>query len=104
MRNLLILISLLVATSVFGDNVTITPPTDGGTMLQGEVYLPDLQCGAGEVLTLNGNKISCTAVAGTAGPQGPKGDVGHKAHKAPKVRRVCKALRVTKGLRGRGWK
>ena len=76
MRNLLIPLSLLVAIGAFGDNVTITPPTDGGTLLQGEVYLPDLQCGASEVLTLNGNKISCTAVAGAAGPQGPKGEVG----------------------------
>lgn len=76
MRNLLIPLSLLVAIGAFGDNVTITPPTDGGTMLQGEVYLPDLQCGASDVLTLNGNKISCTAVTGAAGPQGPKGEVG----------------------------
>jgi microcystin-dependent protein len=76
MRNLLIPLSLLVAIGAFGDNVTITPPTDGGTLLQGEVYLPDLQCGASEMLTLNGNKISCTAVAGTAGPEGPKGEVG----------------------------
>jgi microcystin-dependent protein len=76
MRNLLIPLSLLVAIGAFGDNVTITPPTDGGTLLQGEVYLPDLQCGASEVLTLNGNKISCTAVAGAAGPQGQKGEVG----------------------------
>lgn len=28
------------------------------------------------MLTLNGNKISCTAVAGAAGPQGQKGEVG----------------------------
>lgn len=79
MRNLLIPLSLLVATSAFGGNVTITPPTDGGTMLKGDVYLTDLACGANEVLTLNGNKISCTAVEGTTGPQGlqgPQGEVG----------------------------
>ena len=35
MKRLLIPLSLLFAASAFGDNVTITPPTDGGTMLKG---------------------------------------------------------------------
>jgi hypothetical protein len=35
MRNLLIPLSLLVAIGAFGDNVTITPPTDGGNHVAG---------------------------------------------------------------------
>ena len=100
MRNLLIPLSLLVATSVFSDNVTITPPTDGGTMLQGEVYLPDLQCGASEVLTLNGNAISCTAVAGTAGPQGPKGEVGPQGPQGPQGPKGAQGLQGAQGDQG----
>ena len=102
MRNLLIPLSLLVATSVFSDNVTITPPTDGGTMLQGEVYLPDLQCGASEVLTLNGNAISCTAVAGTAGPQGPKGEVGPQGPQGPKGAQGLQGAQGDQGPTGSG--
>ena len=86
MRNLLIPSLLLVATGALGDNVTITPPTDGGTMLQGEVYLTDLQCDGDEVLTLSGNQVSCTRILGTIGsigPQGPQGEVGPQGAQGP---------------------
>ena len=86
MRNLLIPLSLLVATIAFGDNVTITPPSDGGTMLQGDVYLTDLQCDGDEVLTLNGNQVGCTRILGTVGPigpQGPQGEVGPQGAQGP---------------------
>ena len=56
MKRLLIPISFLLAASAFGDNVTITPPADGGTMLKGDVYLTDLQCDGDEVLTLTAIK------------------------------------------------
>ena len=102
MRNLLILISLLVATSVFGDNVTITPPSDGGTMLQGDVYLSDLQCGANEVLTLNGNKISCTAVEGTTGPQGPQGLQGEVGPQGPQGAQGIQGAQGEQGPQGSG--
>ena len=86
MRNLLIPLSLLVATGALGDNVTITPPSDGGTMLQGDVYLTDLQCDGDEVLTLNGNQVGCTRILGTVGPigpQGPQGEVGPQGAQGP---------------------
>ena len=86
MRNLLIPLSLLFATSAFGDNVTITPPSDGGTMLKGDVYLTDLQCDGDEVLTLNGNQVGCTRILGTVGPigpQGPQGEVGPQGARGP---------------------
>ena len=86
MRNLLIPLSLLVATSALGDNVTITPPSDGGTMLKGDVYLTDLQCDGDEVLTLNGNQVGCTRILGTVGPvgpQGPQGEVGPQGARGP---------------------
>ena len=86
MRNLLIPLSLLVATTAFGDNVTITPPSDGGTMLKGDVYLTDLQCDGDEVLTLNGNQVGCTRILGTVGPigpQGPQGEVGPQGVQGP---------------------
>ena len=104
MRNLLIPLSLLVATGAFGDNVTITPPTDGGTMLQGEVYLSDLQCGANEVLTLNGNKISCTAVEGTTGPQGPQGLQGEVGPTGPAGAQGIQGAQGEPGPQGTGLK
>ena len=75
MRNLLIPLSLLVATTAFGDNVTITPPSDGGTMLKGDVYLSDLQCDGDEVLTLNApSRLHAHFGDGRLiGPQGPQG-------------------------------
>ena len=69
------------------DNVTITPPSDGGTMLKGDVYLTDLQCDGDEVLTLNGNQVGCTRILGTVGPigpQGPQGEVGPQGAQGPK--------------------
>ena len=104
MRNLLIPLSLLVAIGAFGDNVTITPPTDGGTMLQGEVYLPDLQCAASEVLTLSGNKISCTAVEGTTGPQGPQGPQGEVGPQGPRGAQGIQGAQGEQGLQGSGLK
>lgn len=87
MRHLLILLSLLIPISGFCDNVTITPPTDGGTMLKGDVYLTDLQCDADEVLTLSGNQVSCTRILGTVGPigpQGPQGEAGPPGDQGPR--------------------
>ena len=102
MRNLLIPLSLLVATNVFGDNVTITPPTDGGTMLQGSVYLVDLQCGANEVLTLDGKKISCAAVEGTTGPQGPQGPQGEVGPQGPQGAQGVQGAQGDQGSTGSG--
>ena len=87
MKRLLIPLSLLFAASAFGDNVTITPPTDGGTMLKGDVYLTDLQCDGDEVLTLNGNQVGCTRILGTVGPigpQGPQGEAGPPGDQGPR--------------------
>jgi microcystin-dependent protein len=87
MKRLLIPLSLLFAAGAFGDNVTITPPTDGGTMLKGDVYLTDLQCDGDEVLTLNGNQVGCTRILGTVGPigpQGPQGDAGPPGEQGPR--------------------
>ena len=87
MKRLLIPISFLLASGVFGDNVTITPPADGGTMLKGDVYLTDLQCDADEVLTLNGSQVGCTRILGTVGPigpQGPQGEAGPPGDQGPR--------------------
>ena len=87
MKRLLMPLSLLFAASAFGDNVTITPPTDGGTMLEGDVYLTDLQCDGDELPTLNGNQVGCTRILGTVGPigpQGPQGGAGPPGEQGPR--------------------